>query len=77
MNNTQFVPVFHPYDTVQAGLVRSTLEATGILCYVNNENGSAMQLGGAGAGVGNMTVMVPENQAKRANEILKERGMAN
>jgi hypothetical protein len=34
-------------------------------------------MGGAGAGVGNMTVMVPENQAERANEILKERGMVD
>lgn len=73
--DTRFAAVFHPYNTMQAGLIRSALEESGIICYVNNENLSGIRFGGMGIGAGSMAVMVPENQAKDAVGIIKELGI--
>ena len=74
-NDTRFAAVFHPYNAMQAGLIRGALEQSGIVCYVNNENLSGMHFGGMGIGAGSMAVMVPENQAEDAMEIIKELGI--
>ena len=75
MNNTKFVSIFQPSDTIQAGLVQGALEQADIICYVNNENLSSIRTGGIGIGIGSMTVLVPETQAEKAIEIIKELGI--
>jgi hypothetical protein len=75
MDNTSFVSVFQPSDTVQAGLIRSALEGADIICYVDNENLASVQMGGVGIGAGRMSVMVPENEAEQAISIIKGLGI--
>lgn len=70
----QFICVFQPPDTVQAGMVRSALEDSGIPCYVNNENMSGLRFGGLATGAAAMQVMVPENQMDDALQIIRELG---
>lgn len=74
MDDTKFVSVWQPHDTVQAGLIRSTLEAANIPCYVNNENLASVH-GGLSIGIGRMAVMVPENQAEKARELIRDLGV--
>ncbi len=75
MNNTKFVSIFQPRDSIQAGLIQGALDHADIICYVNNENLSSIRTGGIGIGIGSMTVMVPETQAEEAIEIIKELGV--
>ena len=72
MNDAKFVSIFQPYDVMQAGFIRSALEDVDILCYINNENFSSVRMGGMGLGIGGMTIMVPDNQAEQAIEIIKQ-----
>ena len=72
MNDAKFVPIFQPYDVMQAGFIRSALEDADILCYINNENFSSVRMGGMGLGIGGMTIMVPDNQAEQAIGIIKQ-----
>ena len=74
-SSTKFIPVFQPRDTIEAGLISGALEHAGIVCYVNNENLSAVKMGGGGIGVGRMTVMVPESQITKSLEIIADLGM--
>jgi len=75
MNDTKFVSIFQPNDAMQAGLIRGALEQADIHCYVNNENFSSIRMSGIGIGMGSMMVMVPDNQAEEAIEIIKELGI--
>ena len=73
MNDAKFISIFQPYDDTQAGLIRSVLEESDIICYINNENFSSLQMmGGVGLGIGSISIMVPDNQAKQAIEIIKQ-----
>jgi hypothetical protein len=74
-NDTQFVSVSQPADTFQAGIIRGALENENIICYVNNENTASTHFGGIGLGAASMAVMVPENQAEQAVEIIKGLGI--
>ena len=71
MNDSTFIPIFTPSDSIQAGLIHSVLEQADIICYVNNENFSAIRMGGLGMGAGGMSIMVPDNQAEQAIGIIK------
>jgi hypothetical protein len=75
LNNAKFISVYQPYDTIQAGLIQSTLEKNDIVCYVNNENGSSVRFGGLGFGAASMMVMVPESQKDQALQIISELGL--
>jgi len=70
-----FVSIYQPYDTTQAGLIRSALEQNNVVCYVNNENVSSMRFGGLGFGAASMMVMVPESQRDEALQIISELGL--
>ena len=75
MNDTKFISIWQPADTMQAGLIRGALEKENIICYVNNENTSGTHFGGIGLGAASMAVMVPESQAEEAIEIIKGLGI--
>lgn len=73
--NEKFLPVFQPYDSTQAGLIRNALEQNNIICYVNNESVSSIRFGGIGMGAASMMVMVPESQQDEALKIISDLGL--
>ena len=75
MTDPRFISIFKPYDAMQAGFIRDALEQADIVCYVNNENLSAIRMGGMGIGAGSMAVMVPVDRAEEAIEIIKGLGI--
>lgn len=75
-DDIHFVSICRPQDSIQAGMIRGALQEADITCHVDNENFSAVRLGGgAGIGVGTMNVMVPSDQVEKANEIPKGLGI--
>ena len=70
MNDAKFISIFRSYDITQAGLIRSVLEQNDIVCYVNNENFSSLNMGGVD--LRGMSIMVPETQVKEAVKIIKQ-----
>ena len=75
-DDVHFVSICRPLDSIQAGMARETLHAAGVACHVDNENFSAVRLGGGMAmGVGAMSVMVPSDQVEKAREILEGVGI--
>lgn len=69
-DSDDFVQVFAG-SPVKAGMLRSLLEAEGLLAFVRDENAATIwpsHLIGAGYGVAR--VVVPRDQADRAREIL-------
>ena len=78
MNNQdkmKLVSVFQPRNPVQAGMIREALTQASVNCYVDNETFSGVQMGGISIGAGKMSVMVPEDQAEQAKEIIAGLGM--
>lgn len=76
--DTRFVCICKPRDSIQAGMIRGALEDAGLHGYVNNENFATVRLGGGmGLGVGTMRVMVPADQADRARGIVVGLGIEN
>ncbi len=74
INSEDFVSVYRPYDTTQAGLIQNALEDKDILCYVNNENASTVRFGGIGFGAAGMAVMVPKRHEEKARSIIAALG---
>ena len=71
-----FVSICQPRDSIQAGMIRGALQDAGLTCHVENENFSAIRLGGGmGIGAGAMRVMVPSDQVEKANVVLKGLGI--
>lgn len=70
-DNIKFISIFQPRDPVQAGMIREALVQASINCYVNNE------MGGMSIGAGSMStgIMVPEDQAEQARDIITGLGM--
>ena len=70
----RFVAIYHPGNSHEAGLVRETLEANDIVCYIDNENyynvGAIVAVGAKA-----MTVMVPESDAMRSKDIIDGLGL--
>ncbi len=76
MSDRKFVSICEPRDSIQAGMIRGALENAEIHCYINNENFATVRLGGGmGLGVGTMQVMVPEEQADTARDIVAGLGI--
>lgn len=69
-DNMKFISVFQPRDTIQAGMIREALVQASVNCYVANEMFSSVRMGGVSIGAGNMSVMVPEDQAQLARDII-------
>ena len=74
-DNIKFIAVFQPRDPVQAGIIREALVQANVNCYVNNEIFSSTRMGGVSIGAGSMSVMVPEDQAEQARDIITGLGM--
>jgi hypothetical protein len=71
-DNMKFITVFRPRDPVQAGMIREALVQASVNCYVNNET---VQVGCINIGAGSMSIMVPEDQAEQARDIITGLGM--
>ena len=60
---------------VKAGMIRSLLEADGLMAFVRDENAATIWPSHlVGAGLGSAKVVVPRSQAERAREILASVG---
>ena len=70
----RFVAIYGPRNSHEAGLIRETLEANDIICYIDNENyynvGAVVAIGAKA-----MTVMVPETVAAQAKDIIDGLGL--
>jgi hypothetical protein len=64
------VVVYRAFNPADAQLVRSRLEAAGLVAVVSHEL-SALSLEGYALAAGGIRVEVPENQAAEAREILE------
>jgi hypothetical protein len=74
-DSDDFVEVFAG-SAVQAGLVRSLLEADGLLAFVRDENMATMEPWlRYGANVGAAKVVVPRDQAQQALETIRAAGL--
>lgn len=74
-DSEEFVEVFAG-SPVKAGMVRSLLEADGLLAFVRDENAATIWPAHfVGAGLGSAKVVVPRDQAPRALEILRDAGL--
>ena len=74
-DSEEFVEVFAG-PAVKAGMIRSLLEADGLLAFVRDENMATMEPWlRYGAGVGAAKVVVPRDQAQRAVEVLRAAGL--
>jgi hypothetical protein len=62
--------VYRTFNPADAQLVRSRLEAAGLVAVVSHEL-SALSLEGYALAAGGIRVEVPENQAAEAREILE------
>jgi len=69
-DSMQFVSICTPNNSFHAGMIRAALESAGINVYINNESFSQIRQGGIGIGSGSMAVMVPENEAEKARQII-------
>ncbi len=74
MAHAEFIAIAQPHETIQASLIQGALENEGIPAYVSNENFAAAR-GSIGIGISEMAVMVPEDQAEQAIEIIKGLGL--
>ncbi len=74
-DNIGFVCVFQPANSIHAGMIREALEQAGINCYVNNDIASSVRLGGVSIGAGATRVMVPDDSAAKAREIITGLGI--
>ena len=64
------VAVYTAFNSADAHLVRSRLEAAGIPSVINNEL-AALSMGGYTQGAGGITVEVPEDRAPDARAIIE------
>ncbi|HZJ71886.1 MAG TPA: DUF2007 domain-containing protein [Planctomycetota bacterium] len=73
-DSEDFVEVFAG-SPVKAGMIRSLLEADGLMAFVRDENAATIWPSPlVGAGLGAAKVVVPRDQADRAREILANVG---
>ena len=73
-DESAFVDVFHPPNSLEAGLIRETLEREGINVFVSNENfyntGAILAIG-----ADTISVMVQREDATRAKEVFSGLGL--
>ena len=73
-DSEDFVEVFAG-SPVKAGMIRSLLEADGLMAIVRDENAATIWPAHfVGAGLGSAKVVVPRDQADRARKILANVG---
>ena len=65
----EFKPIYTTFDKGTIASIKSLLDTTNIIYYVDNEHAASLV---AGEVSGFMTVMVTSNQADLAKELLKE-----
>ena len=74
-DSEDFVEVFAG-SPVKAGMIRSLLEADGLMAFVRDENAATIWPSPlVGAGLGAAKVVVPRDQAQRAMEIMRTAGL--
>ena len=74
-DSEDFVEVFAG-SPVKAGMIRSLLEADGLMAFLRDENAATIWPSHlVGAGLGAAKVVVPRDQAERAAEVLRAAGL--
>lgn len=71
----QLVTVFTAFNPAEAQLIRSRLEAAGLLVFVADEL-AALSLDGYALAAGGIRVQVPEVEAAAALELIRDTGEA-
>lgn len=71
----QLVTVFTAFNSAEAQLVRSRLEAAGIRAFVTDEL-SALSIEGYALAAGGIKVQVPDVDAETALELVRDGGTA-
>lgn len=71
----QLVTVFTAFNSAEAQLVRSRLEAAGIRAFVTDEL-SALSIEGYALAAGGIKVQVPDVDAEAALELVRDGGTA-
>lgn len=74
-DSEDFVQVFAG-SPVKAGMIRSLLEADGLMAFVRDENAATIWPSHfVGAGLGSAKVVVPRDQGPRAFEVIRDAGL--
>ncbi len=71
----QLVTVFTAFNPAEAQLIRSRLEAAGLMVFVADEL-AALSLDGYALAAGGIRVQVPEVEAAAALELIRDTGEA-
>jgi hypothetical protein len=71
----QLVTVFTAFNSAEAQLVRSRLEAAGLHAFIRDEL-SALSMDGYALAAGGISVQVPEVDAEAALELVRDPGAA-
>ncbi|MFM8471570.1 MAG: putative signal transducing protein [Limisphaerales bacterium] len=69
----QLVTVFTAFNSAEAQLIRSRLEAAKLRAFVHDEL-SALSMDGYALAVGGIKVQVPETEAEEALELVRDGG---
>lgn len=69
----ELVTVFTAFNSAEAQLIRSRLEAAGLRPFVRDEL-SALSMDGYALAVGGISVQVPEAEAEAARELIRDPG---
>jgi hypothetical protein len=72
----QLVTVFTAFNSAEAQLVRSRLEAAGLRAFVADEL-SALSIEGYAVAAGGIKVQVPDVDAEAAMELIRDGGTAD
>ncbi len=72
MDPLELVPVYYPYDSIQASAIRQSLEDEGIACHIEGELQASWAGGGflANTGRWRMRLLVPARDAPRAARMI-------
>ena len=71
----ELVTVFTAFNSAEAQLVRSRLEAAGLRAFIRDEL-SALSMDGYALAVGGISVQVPDVEAELALELVRDGGSA-
>lgn len=69
----QLITVFTAFNSAEAQLIRSRLEAAGLHAFVRDEL-SALSMDGYALAVGGISVQVPDVDAELARELIRDPG---
>jgi len=72
MHDDDLLPVYYPYDSIEASAIKQQLEDEGIPCHIEGENQASWVGGGfmGNAGRWRMRLLVRAGDAERAREIV-------